>query len=62
MCACHSAHVFVFLCVCGRGGEFGHPSVLGYFATVSAGIHTQTLSHTHSHTHTVEHCARQAVH
>lgn len=56
MCACHSAHVFVFLCVCGRGGEFGHPSVLGYFATVSAGIHT------HTHTHTVEHCARQAVH
>lgn len=41
VCVC-----FVFLCVYRRGGEFGHPSVLGYFATVSAGTHT----HTHRHT------------
>ena len=51
----------------GRGGweYFGHPSALGYFATVSAGAHTHTHTHTHthaqSHTH-AEHCARQAVH
>lgn len=35
--------------------EFGHPSAIGYFATVSVGAHT------HTHTH-AERGARQAVH
>ena len=46
--------------VLGRGEEyFGHPSALGYFATVSAGTHTYTHAVTHTH---AERCARQAVH
>ncbi len=28
------------------GGYFGHPSALGYFATVSAGTHTHAVAHT----------------
>lgn len=59
------ARVGLGACVCvlvcmqegvGEGGEFGHPSVLGYFATVSAGArrhtHTHIVAHIVTHTHT----------
>lgn len=37
----------VCVCVLEEGGYFGHPSALGYFATVSSGTHTDFLTHTH---------------
>lgn len=40
-------------------GEFGHPSALGYFATVSADAHRHTHADTHANT---QHCAHTLTH